>query len=64
LWQTKENSNHGLPAKFQDGCYNTFVSDEPTRSKVQDDVVAQLRSIGLEPEEEVLMDDGQQLSRM
>ena len=58
MWQTKEKSNTGLPAELASRCYNSFVSEDPTVSKLQDDVVAQLSSIGLEPKEEVLMDSG------
>ena len=58
MWQTKEKSNTGLPAELASRCYNSFVSEDPTVSKLQDDVVAQLLSIGLEPKEEVLMDSG------
>jgi hypothetical protein len=58
LWQTKENSNPGLPLELQNRCYNTFISANPTPSKLQADVVAQLTSIGFEPKEEVLMDSG------
>jgi hypothetical protein len=58
LWQTKEKSHDGLPTELQGRCYNTFISADPKTSKFQDDVVAQLSSIGLEPKEEVLMDSG------
>jgi hypothetical protein len=58
LWQTEENSNPGLPEQLQDSCYKSFISEAPTRSKLQDDVIAQLSSIALEPKEEVLMDSG------
>eukprot|EP00984_Skeletonema_dohrnii_P008050 scaffold2949_cov92-Skeletonema_dohrnii-CCMP3373.AAC.1 len=58
LWQTKEKSNPGLSIELQDKCYDIFISEEPTVSKLQDDVVAQLSSIGLEPKEEVLMSSG------
>eukprot|EP00984_Skeletonema_dohrnii_P008274 scaffold3034_cov110-Skeletonema_dohrnii-CCMP3373.AAC.7 len=58
LWQTKEKSHPGLPADLQERCYNVFISEEPTVSKLQEDVVAQLSSIGLEPKEEELMDSG------
>eukprot|EP00577_Skeletonema_sp_RCC1716_P001169 CAMPEP_0113417726 /NCGR_PEP_ID=MMETSP0013_2-20120614/25807_1 /TAXON_ID=2843 ORGANISM="Skeletonema costatum, Strain 1716" /NCGR_SAMPLE_ID=MMETSP0013_2 /ASSEMBLY_ACC=CAM_ASM_000158 /LENGTH=552 /DNA_ID=CAMNT_0000304875 /DNA_START=663 /DNA_END=2317 /DNA_ORIENTATION=- /assembly_acc=CAM_ASM_000158 len=58
LWQTKEKSNSRLPVDFQERCYDIFISEEPTVSKLQDDVVAQLSSIGLDPKEEVLMGSG------
>jgi len=58
LWQTKEKSNAGLPEELQDRCYEAFTSVDPTASKLQDDVVAQLSLIGLKPQEEVLMESG------
>jgi len=58
LWQTKEESNPGLPIDLQERCFNAFISDEPTVSKLQDDVVAQLSHIGLDPKEEVLLGSG------
>ncbi|KAL7449821.1 hypothetical protein ACHAWC_001838 [Mediolabrus comicus] len=58
LWQTRERSRAGLPEALQDRCYKEFISEEPTPSKFQDDVVDQLSSIGLNPKEEALMDCG------
>jgi hypothetical protein len=58
LWQTKEKSRACLPDELQDRCYNVFISEDPRPSKLQDDVIAQLSSIGLEPKEEVIMDSG------
>ncbi|KAK1733476.1 hypothetical protein QTG54_015891 [Skeletonema marinoi] len=52
LWQTKENSNPGLPIELLDRKYNAFTCEEPRVSKLQGDVVAQLSSIGLDPKEE------------
>ncbi len=54
-WQTKEKSNPGLPAHLQTRCYNAFISQDPRVSELQQNVVAQLSSIGrLKPNEEVL----------
>ena len=58
LWQTKENCNPALPHELLDKFHKAFISRDPQSSKFQDDVVAQLSSIGLEPKEEVLMDSG------
>ena len=59
LWQTKEKSRTtALPEELQDRCYKAFITEEPTPSKFQDDVVGQLSSIGLDPKEEVLLDSG------
>ncbi len=58
LWQTQEKCNPGLPKELPDKCHESFQSGVPQPSKLQEDVVAQLVSIGLEPKEEVLMDSG------
>ena len=58
LWQTKENCNPGLPEELAGRCHNSFISEDPTISKFQVDVAAQLSSIRLEPQEEVFMDSG------
>ena len=58
LWQTQEKCNPGLPRELPDKCHESFQSGVPQPSKLQEDVVAQLVSIGLEPKEEVLMDSG------
>ncbi|KAL7452536.1 hypothetical protein ACHAWC_004264 [Mediolabrus comicus] len=64
LWQTKEKSRTGLPEELQDRCYKEFISEEPRPSKLQDDVVDQLSSIGLDPKEEVLMDSGYRIDAL
>jgi hypothetical protein len=64
LWQTKEKSRTGLPEELQDRCYNAFISEEPTPSKFQDDVVEQLSTIGLDPKEEVLMGSGYRIDAL
>jgi hypothetical protein len=58
LWQTKEKSRTGLPKALQDKCYKAFISDAVCPSKLQEGVVDQLSSIGLDPKEEILMDSG------
>eukprot|EP00984_Skeletonema_dohrnii_P016844 scaffold7545_cov79-Skeletonema_dohrnii-CCMP3373.AAC.2 len=64
LWQTKEMSHSGLPVDLQERCYNVFISEEPRVSKFQEDVVAQLSSIGLDPKEEVLFDSGYRIDAL
>jgi len=58
LWQTKEESNPGLPIELQERCYEAFLFRVPRVSKTQDGVVAQLSHIGLDPKEEILMGSG------
>ncbi len=64
LWQTKEISRTGLPEALQDKCYKAFISEESISSKLQDDVVDQLSSIGLDPQEEVLLDSGYRIDAL
>ena len=66
LWQTKEKKrcNPGLPVELLDRSYKAFISEDPTISKLQDDVVSQLTSIGLNPKEEVLMDSGYRMDAL
>ena len=64
MWQTKEKSNSRLPVDFQERCYDIFISEEPTVSKLQDDVVAQLSHICLETKEEVLVGSGYRIDAL
>ena len=43
---------------FRRECYEAFVSEDPSPSKLQDDVVSILSSMGLQPQEEVLLKSG------
>ena len=64
IWQTKENSNAGLPPVLERQCYEAFTSTEPRISFFQRDVVSVLRSIGLNPTEEVLTQRGYSLDAL
>eukprot|EP00956_Cyclotella_meneghiniana_P030480 scaffold76862_cov21-Cyclotella_meneghiniana.AAC.1 len=58
LWQTKENSNDGLPDSLLERCKQTFLSADTRSSSLQKDVVSELTSIGLNPIEEYLTESG------
>eukprot|EP00956_Cyclotella_meneghiniana_P027156 scaffold60399_cov70-Cyclotella_meneghiniana.AAC.2 len=58
LWQTKEKSNAGLPDSLCDRCKRTFLSAGTRSSSLQNDVVSELTSIGLNPIEEYLTKSG------
>eukprot|EP00956_Cyclotella_meneghiniana_P015281 scaffold23234_cov67-Cyclotella_meneghiniana.AAC.1 len=58
LWQTKEKSDYGLPDFLCEQCKQTFSSSDTTSSALQKDVVAELKSIGLNPVEEYLTESG------
>jgi len=58
LWQEEIESYIDLPSSLQKRCYEAFVSEDPTPSKLQDDVISILSSMGLQPQEEVLLKSG------
>jgi len=58
LWQHELKSDISLPESLKKKCYETFISEDPSPSKLQDDVVSCLSSIGLQPHEEVLLNSG------
>ena len=58
LWRINEKSSTGLPDDLSQRCFEIFISKEPTVSRFQADVVAQLLAIGLNPKEEVLLGSG------
>jgi len=65
LWQTEERSNEGgLQSNLENQCYKAFTSREPTVSKLQQDVVSVLTSVGLQPKEEVVMRSGYSLDAL
>ena len=41
LWQDELKSGIILPPSLQKKCYNAFISNDPTPSKLQDDVISQ-----------------------
>ena len=51
-------SNLQLPESLKKKCYEAFISRESEPSKLQDDVISELSSIGLQLEEEVLTKSG------
>jgi len=58
LWQEEIKSGVSLPPSLKKKCYETFISEDPSPSKLQDDVVSILSSMGLQPQEEVLLKSG------
>ena len=61
LWRVLEQSNFGLPEILQEQCHQAFITSDITSSIFQKDVVAELNSIGLNPEEEFLTQSGYRL---
>jgi len=58
LWQDEIKSGVSLPPSLKKRCYEAFVLEEPRPSKLQDDVISSLSSMGLQPQEEVLLKSG------
>jgi len=58
LWQEEIKSDVSLPESLQKKCYEAFTSQGFRPSKLQDDVVSCLSSMGLQPLEEVLLKSG------
>ncbi|KAL7529633.1 hypothetical protein ACHAXR_003063, partial [Thalassiosira sp. AJA248-18] len=58
IWQKEERHSAGLPSELKMKCYVAFTSQEFHTSGFQKDVVSVLRSIGLNPREEVLTPRG------
>ena len=61
LWQKEIKSEIELPALLAKKSHKVFISTVPRPSALQDNVISELRSIGLEPEEEVLTESGYRL---
>ncbi|KAL7528123.1 hypothetical protein ACHAWF_002448, partial [Thalassiosira exigua] len=64
LWQLECESGIQLPPSLRKKCYNAFVSEDPTPSALQDDVILELSAIGLNPEEEVLTKSGYRIDAL
>ena len=61
LWQEELQSNVQLPQSLKTKCYDAFIKADPRPSKLQDDVISELSSAGLQPQEEVLTKSGYRL---
>jgi len=58
LLQEELKSDISLPSSLKKRCYEAFISRVPRPSKLQDDVVSIISSMGLQPQEEVLLKSG------
>jgi hypothetical protein len=61
LWQEELQSGINLPQALCEKCRKAFVSALYQSSRLQDDVISVLSSIGMSPEEEVLSPSGYRL---
>jgi len=64
LWQDELKSGINLPPALCEKCRQVFVSESCQSSRLQDDVVSVLSSIGLHPKEEVLTPCGYRLDAL
>ena len=64
LWQKELESSTRLPPSLQKKCYEAFISRGPGPSLIQDDVTAELFSIGLQPEKGKLTERGYRLDAL
>jgi hypothetical protein len=61
LWQEELKSGINLPPALCEKCQQAFISQLPQSSRLQDDVISVLSSIGMLPEEEFLTSSGYRL---
>jgi hypothetical protein len=64
LWQVELKSGINLPPALREECRQAFVSQLYQLSRLQDDVISVLPSIGLRPKEEVLTPSGYRLDAL
>jgi hypothetical protein len=64
LWQDEIKSGINLPPALRDKCRQAFESQSYQSSRLQDDVISVLSSIGMSPEEEVLTPSGYRLDAL
>ena len=55
LWQREQGSHTSLPSSLRQRCYNAFIMDRSHPSRMQNDVVNELISMGFNPQEEMLL---------
>ena len=63
LWRTEEHSSTGLPRMFQQQCYDAFVSVDknPKVASHHEEVIEELKFIGMDPQENFLLPSGYRL---
>ncbi|EJK77145.1 hypothetical protein THAOC_01042 [Thalassiosira oceanica] len=64
LWQQELESGIELPRSLQERCRNAFTSRGFSESKLQNDVVGELKAAGLDLEEEVLLGSGYRIDAL
>ncbi|EJK61975.1 hypothetical protein THAOC_17440 [Thalassiosira oceanica] len=64
LWQQELESGIELPRSLRAKCRNAFTSQGYSESKLQNDVVGELKAAGLDLEEEVLLGSGYRIDAL
>ncbi|EJK71902.1 hypothetical protein THAOC_06615, partial [Thalassiosira oceanica] len=64
LWQQELESGIELPESLRAKCRNAFTSQGFSESKLQNDVVGELRAAGVDLEEEVLLGSGYRIDAL
>ncbi|EJK59321.1 hypothetical protein THAOC_20474 [Thalassiosira oceanica] len=64
LWQQELESGIELPGSLQEKCRNAFTSASYSESKLQNDVVGELKAAGLVLDEEVLLGSGYRIDAL
>ena len=64
LWQQEMGSGIELPQSLHEKCGNTFFSASYSGSKLQDEVVGELKAAGLDLDEEVLLGSGYRIDAL
>ncbi|EJK66728.1 hypothetical protein THAOC_12320 [Thalassiosira oceanica] len=64
LWQQELESGIELPQSLQEKCRNAFTSRGYSESKLQNDVVGELKAAGLDLDEEVLLGSGYRIDAL
>lgn len=64
LWRKELRSEVPFPSSFQKLCYNAYIAREPSPSAFQDYVMDEMKSIGLQPQEEYLTSIGYSLDAL
>jgi hypothetical protein len=64
LWQNELKSDIRLPPALSQKCHHALVAHTTQSSRLQDDVISVLSSIGMHPDEEVLTPSGYRLDAL
>jgi len=64
LWQQELESGIKLPQSLQERCHNAFISQGYSKSKLQGDVMDELKAAGLDLDEKMLLGSGYRIDAL